>query len=288
MLLRLATRDSALALWQARHVAAALRRAWPGLRTVLVPLTAGADRDLITPLYGMGGAGVFAKEVHAAVLAGHADCGVHSCKDLPTAVPAGLTPPVLLRRADPRDALLGAASLAALPPGARVGSSSLRRRAQLLAYRPDLICVDLRGNVPTRLRKLKERQVDATVLALAGLSRLDLARSSRAVALDPVAEMVPAVAQGALAVDCRAGDARTRRLLSVLTHRPTQLAVGIERAVLAGLRGGCSLPLGCLVRRAGLGWRLDACLARDGQPLRRIELHGPAAGLAERALAALE
>lgn len=285
--LRLATRDSALALWQARHVASALRRAWPGLRTVLVPFTAGADRDLATPLYGMGGAGVFAKEVHAAILAGQADCGVHSCKDLPTAVPEGLAPPVLLRRADPRDALLGAASIAELPPGARVGSSSLRRRAQLLAARPDLICVDLRGNVPTRLRKLTEGQVDATVLALAGLDRLRLARTSGAAPLNPVTEMVPAVAQGALAVDCRADDRRTRRLLAALAHRPTEVAVGIERAVLAGLRGGCSLPLGCLVRQQGLGWRLHACLARENRPLQRIRMQGPATGLAERALAAL-
>ncbi len=284
--IRLATRASPLAMWQARHTAGLLRRAHPGLRVELVPVTSQGDRDLITPLYAMGTVGVFCKEVHALVLAGRADAGVHSCKDLPTSPPQGLGIAAMLRRADPRDTLIGAASLDALPHAAVIGSSSTRRRAQLLAVRPDLRFVDLRGNVQTRLAKVARGEADATCMAIAGLRRVGLSTAHAASVLDPWTVCTPAPGQGAVAIDCRSGDARTRHLLTAINHRETAVAVAIERHVLAGLDGGCSLPLGCLVRRIHGSWRLVARLgAADG--LRSVRLNGPADILAGRALVTL-
>lgn len=283
--IRLATRASPLALWQARHVAALLRRAHPGLRVVLVPVVSTGDRDRTTPLYGMGGVGVFAKEVHEAVLAGTADVGVHSCKDLPTTTPDGLMLAAILCRADARDALIGAASVAALPHGALVGTSSLRRQAQLAALRSDLRFAPIRGNVETRLRKVRDGEFAATLMAMAGLHRLGLLRMARAVALDPVTQCTPSPAQGAVAVDCRADDQRAQWILAALDHGPTATAVGIERAVLAGLRGGCSLPFGCLVQRDRTGrWQLTAHLADSDGSLRMVRLVGASVDLAARAL----
>lgn len=284
---RLATRTSPLALWQARHVAGLLRRVHPGLRVVLVPIISSGDLDRTTPLYGMGDVGVFVKEVQARVVDGEADAGVHSCKDLPTTLPDVLTLGAVLRRADARDVLIGAVSLAALPQGARVGTSSLRRMAQLAALRSDLRFVNLRGNVETRLHKVREGEADATVLAAAGLGRLGLLRRAAAVPLDPIHECTPAAAQGAVAVDCRRNDQRARHLLSTIAHHDTSVAVSVERAVLAGLRGGCSLPLGVHVWRSGGRWNLIARLARDDQPLRTVTVAGPAFALAERCLAGL-
>ncbi len=286
--LRLATRASPLAMWQARDVAVQLRRAHPGLRVVLVPVVSTGDRDRTTPLYGMGGIGVFAKEVHDAVLAGTADVGVHSCKDLPTSTPEGLTLAAILRRADARDALIGAASVSALPQGAVMGTSSLRRQAQLAALRPDLTFVPIRGNVDTRLRKVREGEVDATLMAMAGLQRLGLLRSARAVPLHPRTECTPSPAQGAVAVDCRHDDHRAQYLLGCLDHAPTAIAVDTERAVLAGLRGGCSLPFGCHVTRDRDGrWHLIARLADQEGRLRTVTVSGTAAQLAAQALAQL-
>lgn len=264
--LRLATRASPLALWQARHAAARLRAAHPGLAVTLVPLTSSGDRDRATPLYESASVGLFVKEIQAAVLAGEADAGVHSCKDLPTRHPEGLALAAILPRADARDALVGLpGGLAALAPGAVVGTSSLRRQAQLAALRPDLRFAPIRGNVDTRLRKVAEGACDATVLAMAGLLRLRLARRAQAWPLDPWRECCPAPAQGAVAVDCRSGDTRTRRLLACLDHRATAQAAAAERAVLAALEGGCSLPLGCHARRLADGrWRLSARLGRAG------------------------
>lgn len=285
-LLRLATRASPLALWQARHAAALLRRTHPGLRVELVPTTSHGDIDLQTPLYAMGGVGVFCKEVQALVLAGHADAGVHSCKDLPTTLPDGLGMAAILTRADPRDTLVGSRGLDALAQGARIGSSSTRRRAQLSALRPDLQFVDLRGNVHTRLGKISAGQADATCMAIAGLRRLGLSTPHAAAVLDPWRVCTPAPGQGAVAIDCRSGDTRTRRLLALLNHDATAIAVGIERAILAGLAGGCSLPLGCLAQRQHGTWRL---LARLGTPqgLREVRLSGPADTLVAQALTAL-
>lgn len=286
MRLRLATRASPLALWQARHAAAQLREAHPGLRVELVPVTSHGDVDLVTPLYAMGTVGVFCKEVHALVLNGRADAGVHSCKDLPTASPAGLILAAVLRRADPRDVLVGADNVAALPAGAVIGSSSTRRRAQLAALRPDLRFADLRGNVQTRLGKIARGEAAATCMAIAGLRRLGLSTPHARAVLDPWTICTPAPGQGAVAIDCRSDDQRTRRLLTAISDRDTSTAIGIERSVLAGLGGGCSLPLGCLAQRGATGWYLVARLgSADG--LRTVRLDGPAASLATRALAAL-
>jgi hydroxymethylbilane synthase len=274
-------------MWQARHTASLLRQAWPGLTVELIPITSSGDIDLSTPLYGMGNVGVFAREIHLAVLEGRADAAVHSCKDLPTTPPEGIAPPVLLARHDVRDALVGAPSIAALPAGARVGSSSLRRRSQLAALRSDLRFVDLRGNVGTRLAKIAAGEADATLLAAAGLMRLNMMRQVGAVGLDPLCELVPAPAQGALAIDHRHADQRSAHLLAPLRDHCTSVAVTIERAVLAGLRGGCSLPFGCLVRRRGTGWHLRGRLARDDGSLIELDLSGPATGLAARALSEL-
>ena len=264
--IRLATRGSNLALWQARHVAGLLRRHHPGLSVRLVIMNSSGDTDHATPLYKMGNnIGVFCKEVQQAVLDGRADAGVHSMKDLPTSEPDGLTVAAVLKRADARDVLVGAASLATLPHGALIGTSSLRRQAQLLHARPDLRFTSIRGNVETRLRKVREQEhgVVATIMAYAGLKRLNLLRRADAAPLDPWSECTPAPAQGAVAVDCRANDHRMQSLLSDLHHRDTATAVGIERTVLAGLAGGCSLPLGCFARRREGRWELRIRLGRD-------------------------
>jgi hydroxymethylbilane synthase len=285
--LRLASRGSNLALWQARHVAALLRHHHPGLRIALVIVSSTGDGDHATPLYKMGNnVGVFVKEVQEAVLQGRADGGVHSMKDLPTSEPAGLTVAAVLERADARDALVGAAALAELPSGALIGTSSLRRQAQLAAARPDLRFTSIRGNVETRLRKVAAGEVAATIMAMAGLKRLGLLRQARAAPLDPFTTCTPAPAQGAVAVDCRSGDHRARSLLACLHHHETATAVGIERDVLAGLAGGCSLPLGCLARRSDGRWCLRLRLGSE-QGLRELALSGAAGGLAATALAAL-
>ena len=265
----IATRASPLAMVQARWVKRQLQRAWPRLSFRLLPLTASADVDLQTPLYGMGGIGVFSTVVHQAILDGRADLGVHSCKDLPTTPPDGMTVPVLPPRADPRDCLVGAPSLAALPADAILGSSSLRRRQQLLRHRASWQMVDLRGNVQTRLQKIADGDAAATILAAAGLRRLGLMRSTRAVPLHPVTELVPAPAQGALAIDCRVDDRLLQQVIAVLGDHDTTLAVLAERAVLAGMRGGCSLPLGCYIWRDGSVWRAAARLDHG-------EAYGPA------------
>lgn len=266
IIIRLATRGSNLALWQARHVAGLLRHHHQGLTVRLVVVNSSGDTDHATPLYKMGNnVGVFCKEVQQAVLEGRADAGVHSLKDLPTSEPEGLTVAAVLERADPRDVLVGAPSLAALPHGALIGTSSLRRQAQLLHARPDLRFTSIRGNVETRLRKVREQDggVVATIMAYAGLKRLGLLRLADAAPLDPWCECTPAPAQGAVAVDCRSGDHRTQALLAPLHHPETASAVGIERTVLAGLAGGCSLPLGCFARRHEGRWQVRIRLGRD-------------------------
>jgi len=279
----LATRASPLALWQARRVAAALRRAWPRLRIALLPLSSSGDRDRETPLYGSGTAGVFSKLIQEAVLDGRADAAVHSCKDLPTEIEAGMSAPIVLRRGDPRDCLVGARSAAELPRDARVGSSSLRRRVQLAALRPDLRFVDLRGNVATRLGKVAAGELDATVLATAGLRRLGLRRHGEASPLS-IEEMVPAPAQGCIAVDHAVGDSASAALLAPLRCHESATAAGIERAVLHGLRGGCSLPFGCLARRRHARWHAIAALSGEDGALHRVAMSGPAQTLASRIL----
>lgn len=246
---RIGTRASELALRQARQVQSAL--AARGVAGELVTYTTLGDRRLDVALTAIGGKGLFTKELEDDLLAGRVDCCVHSLKDLPTESPPGLEVVALLEREDPRDALVlgpglagAGASIAALPAGARVGTSSLRRRAQLLAARPDVEVRELRGNVPTRLRKVDAGEVDAAILAAAGLHRLDAAHRVGAY-LDAPA-WLPAAGQGAIAVQVRADDAPMRALLAPLDHAPTSLASGAERAFLATLEGGCQVPIGAL------------------------------------------
>ncbi len=237
--LRIATRGSALARWQAEYVAALLRAADPGLPVELVVVRTEGDRRRDQPIHTLGGQGVFVKEVEQAVLEGWADIAVHSAKDLPSTTAAGLALVAVPARGDPRDALVGRA-LADLAPGATVATGSVRRRAQLAARRPDLTYVDLRGNIGSRLDKVPEG--GAIVVALAALQRLGVA--DRAAEVLDVDVLVPQVAQGALGVECRADDDATRARLAPIEDAATRVAVDAERAFLAQLGGGCDLPVG--------------------------------------------
>lgn len=242
-ILRLATRQSALALWQTEHVAARLRAAHPELTVELVPMTTRGDRILDRPLADIGGKGLFMKELEVAMLEGRADAAVHSLKDVPMELEGPFALAAVLERADPFDAFVSArhAHLDALPQGARVGTSSLRRQAQLRARRPDLRLADLRGNVNTRLARLDDGEYDAIILACAGLERLDLGHRIRHRLDAP--SWVPAVAQGAIAVECREDDTATQRLLAVLEHDPTRTCVRAERAMNHALHGSCQVPV---------------------------------------------
>jgi hydroxymethylbilane synthase len=241
--LRLATRKSALALWQTEHVAARLRAAHPGLNVELVPMTTRGDRIVDRPLAQIGGKGLFLKELEEAMLAGDADAAVHSLKDVPMDLEGPFVLPAVLERADPFDAFVSAkySDLDALPQGARVGTSSLRRQAQLRARRADLVCDDLRGNVNTRLRKMEDGDYDAIILACAGLERLGLSRYIRHRLDAP--SWLPAVAQGAIAIEAREGAIDVHALLAVLDHAPTHTCVRAERAMNRQLHGSCQLPV---------------------------------------------
>jgi hydroxymethylbilane synthase len=253
--LRIATRRSQLALWQAEHVAERLRAHHPGVEVELLGLSTQGDRILDVPLAKIGGKGLFVKELETAMLEGRADLAVHSIKDVPMELPAGLVLGAILPREDPRDALVSGrfGHLAELPPGARVGTSSLRRQCQLRAARPDLQLLDLRGNVNTRLRRLDEREYDAIVLASAGLLRLGMeARIAHAFAPQ---ELLPAVGQGAIGVELRADDAELHALLAPLHDPATADCVLAERALNRRLHGGCQVPIAA---HAGLrGDRLE-------------------------------
>jgi hydroxymethylbilane synthase len=275
--LRLATRGSALALAQARLAASALGGAGAGAVAIVVIRTAG-DRQPDTPADAMEGEGWFTSELEAALLGGRADCAVHSAKDLPTELAAGLAVVAHLERGDPRDALAlrpgEGRSLADLVGGARVGTSSPRRAAQLLAARPDVRVVSIRGNVDTRLSKLDGGEVDALLLACAGLDRLG--RADRVtVRLDP-RRHVPAPAQGAVALEVTEGGAAAA-LVTGADHAATTIAVRAERALLARLGGGCRLPLGAWARLEGGRLVLSASLGTAGGAVRYAELAGDAA-----------
>lgn len=242
--LRIATRKSALALWQAEHVAGRLRNAHPGLDVELVPLSTRGDELLDRPLAALGGKGLFLKELELALLEDRADVAVHSLKDVPARLDDDFELGAILERDDPADALVTReqSSLETLPAGARVGSSSLRRQAQLRARRPDLAVVDLRGNVNTRLAKLDNGEYDAIVLACAGLRRLGLdARIGQRLAPP---DWLPGVGQGAIAVEARKHDGDVRDLLAVLHHAPTDACVRAERALNRALAGDCTMPIG--------------------------------------------
>ncbi|MDA5194476.1 hydroxymethylbilane synthase [Govanella unica] len=251
---RIGTRGSRLALAQTEEVKRRLLFAHPGLRAEdieIVVISTKGDRILDRPLSEIGGKGLFTEEIEAGLLDGSIDLAVHSLKDMPTSLPDGLMLSAFLEREDPRDAFISprAKSLAELPPGAVVGTASLRRQAQIKALRPDLEVITFRGNVETRLRKLAAGEVDATLLALAGLKRLGLADRVTAV-LDPV-DMLPAVSQGAIALETRIEDELVREFLAPLNHRPTEIAVTAERALLATLEGSCRTPIAAHAEVAG-------------------------------------
>lgn len=265
--LRIATRSSALALVQTRLAAAALATAHPGLELVEVEVSTEGDRDRTTPLAILGGRGVFVRSVEEALLDGRADVAMHSLKDVPTEPLPGLALVAVLPRADVRDALVSrdGAGLRGLPAGAVVGTSSRRRMALVQAARPDLEVGELRGNVDTRLRRVAEHAVDAAVLAAAGLERLGRADAITEY-LDPF-EFMPAPGQGAIVLQCRADDATTLALLRAIDDAPTHLATDAERAVLAALGSGCSLPVGAYAVIEGARLRLRAMIADvDGRP----------------------
>jgi hydroxymethylbilane synthase len=275
-LLRIATRKSPLAVWQAEHVASELRRLHPGLEVELVTMTTQGDRILDAPLARIGGKGLFVKELEVALLEDRADIAVHSVKDVPMELPENLELPVILEREDPLDAFVSNdyASIDHLPEGARVGSSSLRRQCQLRARRPDLLVTDLRGNVNTRLAKLDAGEYHAILLAAAGLKRLGFDQRIRT-RLDPE-ESLPAVGQGAIAIECREGDSEVGALIADLNHRDTSDRVRAERAFNRRLEGGCQVPLAAHAVLQGNALQLRGLVgAVDGSRILHAQTSGP-------------
>ncbi len=276
-MIRIATRRSPLAKWQANHVSSLLRRNEPGLEVRLHEVVTKGDKILDVPLADVGGKGLFVKEIEDALLAGDAEVAVHSMKDLPAELAPGLIIAAVPEREDPRDALCSPRyrTLDALPKGAKVGTSSLRRSAQLKAIRPDLEMQVVRGNVETRLRKASEG-LDAVVLAYAGLRRLGLAQHATHV-FSPE-EMLPAVAQGALALEARAADAATLKRLAALEDPETRIRTEAERGFLARIEGGCQVPIAGHATVEGGKVRLRALVASlDGTRVIRAERSGPVA-----------
>ncbi|HYN76857.1 MAG TPA: hydroxymethylbilane synthase [Lamprocystis sp. (in: g-proteobacteria)] len=241
--LRIATRKSPLAMWQAEHVAAALGAIHPGLRVEIIGMSTKGDRILDAPLAKVGGKGLFVKELEQGMLDGEADIAVHSLKDVPVELPAGLHLAVIMEREDPRDAFVSNRfnALDELPQGACVGTSSLRRQCQIAERRPDLRIEGLRGNVNSRLAKLDAGDYDAIILAAAGLIRLGFGSRIRAT-ITP-ADSLPAIAQGAIGIECRVDDPRVNALIAPLHHGDTALRVRAERAMNARLHGGCQVPI---------------------------------------------
>jgi hydroxymethylbilane synthase len=292
--LRIATRKSLLALWQAEYVKAELEKYHPGLIVELVPLTSRGDKILDVPLAKVGGKGLFVKELETALLEDDADIAVHSMKDVPMDFPAGLGLSVICPREDARDAFVSNRfnSLDDLPQGAVVGTSSLRRQCQLLASRPDLRITFLRGNVQTRLQKLDDGEYDAIILAAAGLIRLELKKRIR----DYLApeQSLPAGGQGAVGIECRVDDDATIALLKPLHHQTTAQQVLAERAMNRHLQGGCQVPIACYaIHRDDHLWLRGLVGAPDGSQMLFDEISGPVADaeqmgieLAERLLAA--
>ena len=263
--IRIGTRGSQLARWQSEWVADRLRAAHPGLRIELVEIKTQGDRDRVSPLSAIGGLGLFTKEIQKALLDDRVEVAVHSLKDLPTRGPEGLVLGAVPPREDPADALIAPLykTLEALPKGARVGTGSQRRKAQLLHSRPDLTVVELRGNVGTRLAQALEGKLDAVVLAAAGLKRLGLDGHVTDRLAPP--RFLPAIGQGALGIECRADDVYIRSLLVHLDDAETHAAVAAERRVLFDLEGGCTIPLAAWARRVDGLLRLDAAVFRlDG------------------------
>ena len=273
--IRIATRKSELALWQANHVADLLREHHPGLTVELLPMVTQGDIILDRPLAQIGGKGLFLKELERALLNGTADIAVHSMKDVPVEEVPGLEVEVMLARANPLDALLsrGGRCLDDLPAGARVGTSSLRRQCQLQAIRPDLAVADLRGNVNTRLRKLQEGQYDAIILACAGLERLGMGHLVTEELGPP--RWLPAATQGTIGVQCRAGDESVAGLISVLSDADAVLRTAAERAVATALQGSCQVPLAVYADIIEGEFRVRGMVGMpDGSRLLRAEARG--------------
>jgi hydroxymethylbilane synthase len=274
-ILRIATRKSPLAIWQAEHVAERLRQAHPGLQVELLGMSTQGDKILDTPLAKIGGKGLFVKELEQGMLEGKADIAVHSMKDVPVELPEGLHLAAILEREDPRDAFVSERfdDLDGIPYEGRVGTSSLRRQCQILARRPDLAILPLRGNVNTRLRKLDEGEFDAVILACAGLIRLGFGDRIRHT-LTPE-ESLPAIGQGAIGIECRSDDPRVNALIAPLHHADTAACVLAERAMNHRLMGGCQVPIaGHAVLRDGK-LHLRALVGRpDGSEVVRGEIAG--------------
>ncbi len=272
----IATRRSRLALWQAEHIQARLRSLHAGLRVELLPLSTRGDEILETRLDEAGGKGLFVKELEAAMARGDADLAVHSIKDVPAELPAGFALAAITAREDPRDAFVSSkhASVLEMPAGSILGTSSLRRQAQLVALNPGLQIRLLRGNVETRLAKLDRGEYDAIILAAAGLSRLGLAARIRA-RLSPE-QVIPAPGQGALGIEYRGERAEVRALLAPLADEATSLCVRAERAVSLALGGNCTIPLGAYAQLSGTGaMRLRAVVAApDGKRMARADCDG--------------
>jgi hydroxymethylbilane synthase len=282
-LLRIGTRGSALALAQATMVQNQIQEHHPQITVELTIIKTTGDKIQNVPLAKIGGKGLFTKEIEMAILAGEVDLGVHSMKDVPTEVPDGLVIGITTRREDPRDAFISRkyASITEIPAGGRIGTGSLRRRAQLMHLRPDLEIVPLRGNVDTRLRKLVAENLDGLILATAGLRRLGRAQEITAIISD--SQMLPAIGQGALGLEYREADRDTQNLLAFLDHPDTKVAVAAERAFLARLEGGCQVPIaakgilqdGELILEGLIGDLTGARLYREqiiGPPEEAVEL----------------
>jgi hydroxymethylbilane synthase len=276
-LVRIATRKSALALWQANFVKAELEAAHPGLQVELVPMSTQGDKILDTPLAKIGGKGLFVKELETAMLEGRADIAVHSMKDVPVDFPEGLMLHTICQREDPRDAFVSNTyqQLANLPQGAVVGTSSLRRQCQIKAMRPDLQIKDLRGNVNTRLAKLDAGEFDAIILASAGLIRLGF--ETRIASFLEVGTSLPANGQGAVGIECRSDDLVVQQLLAPLEHKETRICVLAERAMNRKLQGGCQVPIGAFaVLQKNELWLRGLVGQLDGSEILRSEIKGEA------------
>lgn len=274
-ILKIATRQSPLALWQAEHIRARLEAMHADLKVELVTFVTQGDKILDTPLAKIGGKGLFVKELEEALLDGRADLAVHSMKDVPMALPEGLTLAVICEREDPLDAFVSNTynSFAELPHGAKVGTSSLRRKCQILKQRPDLEIIDLRGNVGTRLSKLDAGLYDAIILASAGLKRLGLADRIRHTLQIEIS--LPAVGQGALGLECRAADQAVLDLILPLLHDETDICVRAERAFNAYLEGGCQVPIAGYASLSQGQLHIEGRVGSvDGATLLKVELKG--------------
>lgn len=274
---RIATRKSKLALWQAEHIQQRLEELHPGLTVELVPMSTKGDVILDTPLAKIGGKGLFVKELEVAMLEGRADIAVHSMKDLPVEFPDGLELHTICEREDPRDAFVSGKynNLNEMPEGAVVGTCSLRRRCQVMEQFPHLVIKDLRGNVQTRLRKLDDGEFDAIILAASGLIRLEL--GDRITSFIPVEQSLPANGQGALGIECRSDDDAMKQLLQPLQCQETRIRVLAERAMNRRLEGGCQVPIGAYAELKGDSVYLRGLVGDpDGQQVLRDEIEGPA------------